>query len=57
MAEDKGKINFMRGFADESEQEQAYLALVDYLVSDGKYVNVDEADDVATRTVSVTQGK
>jgi len=51
MAEDKGKINFMRGFADESEQEQAYLALVDYLVSDGKYANVDEADDDASDRV------
>jgi hypothetical protein len=51
MAEDKGKINFMRGFADESEQEQAYLALVEYLVSKGKYANVDEADDDASDRV------
>lgn len=51
MAVHKDKTNFMREFADESERQQAYLALLDYLVNTGSYPDVTEADNDACERV------
>ncbi len=41
----------MRDFADESDQQVAYQAILEYLVSKGKYANVTEADTDASERV------
>lgn len=51
MAVHKDKTNFMREFADESEQQQAYQVLLDYLVNMGHYADEAEADNDACERV------
>ena len=51
MTTDKGKSDFLHGFSDEAEEQQAYREVLDYLVREGRYTNVIDADNDASERV------
>lgn len=51
MTKDKGKSDFLHGFSDEREEQQAYREVLDYLVREGCYADVTSADNDASERV------
>ena len=51
MTTDKGRSDFLHGFIDESEEQQAYREVLDYLVREGCYADVISADNDASERV------
>ncbi len=51
MTTDKGRSDFLHGFSDESEEQQAYREVLDYLVREGCYADVISADNDASERV------
>ena len=51
MTTDKGKSDFLHGFSDEAEEQQAYREVLDYLVREGRYADVIDADNDASERV------
>ena len=51
MTTDKGKSDFLHGFSDEREEQQAYREVLDYLVREGRYADVIDADNHASERV------
>jgi len=51
MTANKGKTDFMQGFSGESEEQQAYREVLEYLVETGRYADAAQADDDASERV------
>ncbi len=51
MTTDKGRSDFLHGFSDEREEQQAYREVLDYLVREGCYADVISADNDASERV------
>jgi hypothetical protein len=51
MMAEKGKIVFMQNYSSESEEQQAYRDVIDYLISIGRYDDAEAADNDASEKV------